>query len=326
MLTEERRRRLPPTDRQIELPSRSEATLIGDHMKYAKTTILGIGYSHITLDALLRVVERAQRVTISPVPVDPVMLTQNDPYLGEVYNSYDFVVADSFHVMLASRFLGSALPEQIRGEDLLYALLDLCVRKRLSVFFLGSDEAVFSKTQARLQQMGIADVGHFCPPGKAVFTERDNEEMVRRVNNAHPDVLFVVLGAPKQDVWIHENKHRLRAKAIVPIGAAFDFFAGEKRVAPRCMQAMGLEWLHRLIREPRRLAGRYARDALFPLLVLRQRLAGGTAHDAAPKPFVNDVLIVSHSFRATSGRKTADTSAGRCPLDAPQLEPVSQPE
>ena len=96
----------------------------------------------------------------------------------------------------------------------------------------------------------------------------ENQRILQLIEQAEPDLLVVGLGAPKQELWVHAHRDRLHAKVALCVGATIDFLAGEKARAPRWMRRMRLEWLHRLLSEPRRLAKRYARDAwVFPQLV-----------------------------------------------------------
>jgi N-acetylglucosaminyldiphosphoundecaprenol N-acetyl-beta-D-mannosaminyltransferase len=112
------------------------------------------------------------------------------------------------------------------------------------------------------------------PPFKPVFDEQDNEDMVRRVNDSGADVLWVGLTAPKQEKWVHENRHRLRVVFAGPIGAAFDFYAGNIRRAGPTLQKLGLEWLPRLVQEPKRLWRRsFVSAPSFFLRSFRHRLS-----------------------------------------------------
>jgi N-acetylglucosaminyldiphosphoundecaprenol N-acetyl-beta-D-mannosaminyltransferase len=113
-------------------------------------------------------------------------------------------------------------------------------------------------------------VGTFSPPPGFERKPAENEQILAAIAAAHPDVLLVGLGAPKQELWVHAHASRIDAKIALCIGATIDFLAGEKRRAPRWMRRVGLEWVHRLATEPRRLASRYLRDAwIFPQLIWR---------------------------------------------------------
>jgi len=111
-------------------------------------------------------------------------------------------------------------------------------------------------------------VGTYSPPLGFESLPRENEEIVQRVNDASPDLLVIGFGAPKQELWVSAHRDALDAKVAFCVGATIDFLAGHRRRAPMWMQRTGLEWFHRLLAEPRRLAPRYAYDAcVFPRLV-----------------------------------------------------------
>jgi N-acetylglucosaminyldiphosphoundecaprenol N-acetyl-beta-D-mannosaminyltransferase len=207
---------------------------------------------------------------------------------------------------LASRLLGRGLPERVAGSDLAPALFSRIADKNpppskveegpwrrgarggtperaaandsvpqtapLKIFLLGAAPGVAQRAAANIERRwpGVTVVGTLSPP---LGFERDpaqNERILDAVAAAQPDVLLVGLGAPKQELWVHAHADRIQARLALCIGATIDFLAGEKRRAPRWMRRVGLEWLHRLASEPRRLAKRYLRDAwIFPRLVWR---------------------------------------------------------
>ena len=136
----------------------------------------------------------------------------------------------------------------------------------------GSTDAVISKleTELRRQFPGVNIVGREAPPFRELT---DNEELAleERLHDLRPDIVWVGLGTPKQDVFVHRFRERIPA-TFVAVGAAFDFISGTKRRAPRWMQDHGLEWVHRLAQEPRRLGNRYiVHNAKFIFCVIRCR-------------------------------------------------------
>ena len=230
--------------------------------------VCGLRFSKIGMADLLTAVEggmETRQLRLSLAATDSVVLAARDSEFRRILNSFDYLLADGVPVVWAARFLGTPLPERVAGPELFEQLLDLCRRKHHSVFFFGSDEETVRRVRRRISA-DVRIAGHFCPQ---VHQNFDCAESVSEINRAEPDFLFVVLGAPKQDRWIHDNGDALRARVIVPIGAAFDWYAGRFVRAPKWMQRCGLEWVGRLAQNPRRLWRRYARDLLFPLLVLR---------------------------------------------------------
>jgi N-acetylglucosaminyldiphosphoundecaprenol N-acetyl-beta-D-mannosaminyltransferase len=218
------------------------------------------------------------RFVVTP-NVDHAVMFQTDEKLRAAYAEAAMALADGAPVVAASRLLRRPVPERVPGSDLAPALFNQASavstagdRPRLRVFLLGAAPGVADRaaTNIAARWPGVDVVGTLSPP---VGFERDaaeNERILAAVAAAAPDVVLVGLGAPKQELWVHEHAARLQAKAALCVGATIDFLAGEKRRAPRWMRRFGLEWLHRLSTEPRRLAKRYARDAwIFPRLVWR---------------------------------------------------------
>jgi N-acetylglucosaminyldiphosphoundecaprenol N-acetyl-beta-D-mannosaminyltransferase len=157
-------------------------------------------------------------------------------------------------------------------------MLALCERSVSSGyrhFLYGASEDTLEKLASNLQQRfpRLRIVGKYSPPFRPL-TDEEDEEVVRTINEAKPDIVWVGLSTPKQEHWMASHVHRLTALVLLGVGAAFDFHAGVKKQAPRWMQRSGLEWLFRLATEPRRLGPRYlVNNPLFVLLVLRQMLS-----------------------------------------------------
>jgi N-acetylglucosaminyldiphosphoundecaprenol N-acetyl-beta-D-mannosaminyltransferase len=152
------------------------------------------------------------------------------------------------------------------------------------VFLLGAGPGVADRAARNIASRwpAVHVVGTYSPPLGFERDPQENEAILAKVAAARPDVLMVGLGAPKQELWVDAHRTRIEAAVTLCIGATIDFLAGEKRRAPRWMRRTGLEWLHRVASEPRRLLHRYARDGwVFPQLVWRQWIADsrqGKAH------------------------------------------------
>jgi N-acetylglucosaminyldiphosphoundecaprenol N-acetyl-beta-D-mannosaminyltransferase len=160
---------------------------------------------------------------------------------------------------MAARLLGDRLPERVTGVDLFQGLCAESAKHGFRIFLLGGQPGAAEKTAVVLKQRnaGINIAGTYCPP---LGFENDMDETVRiieRVRESRPDLLFVGLGVPKQEYWIHKHYRSLNVALSIGIGGAFDMIAGLKPRAPKWMQNAGLEWLFRLSAEPRRLWRRY---------------------------------------------------------------------
>jgi len=131
-------------------------------------------------------------------------------------------------------------------------------------FFYGGAPGVAELLVSEMQQKyaGLQIAGVYCPPFRAL-TDAETDAVVRMIDASEADFVWVGLGSPKQDLWMQQMQPRLKASVLLGVGAAFDFHAGLKRRSPRWMQRIGMEWAHRLISEPRRLAGRYVTQATW---------------------------------------------------------------
>ena len=206
--------------------------------------------------------------------VDHVVLLADNPDLKPLYDAADMVLADGMPVVWAAKLLGSPLPERVAGSDLFPKLLaDAQHGPPISVFLLGGAEGVADRARDRILRdyPWIRVAGTHCPPMGFEQREADNERAVAAIADARPDVVLVGLGAPKQERFVVRERARLNCKVALCIGATIDFMAGAKPRAPEWMRATGLEWVHRLSSEPKRLTRRYAHDAaVFPRLVVRE--------------------------------------------------------
>ncbi|MDR7537079.1 MAG: WecB/TagA/CpsF family glycosyltransferase [Armatimonadota bacterium] len=205
--------------------------------------------------------------------VDHVVRARRMPHLRIVYEDAWLSLADGMPLVWASRLLRRPLPERTTGADLLPALCAMAAAQRYSVFFLGSSghtaQRAASNLVARFPGLRVAGVygspARFSPDGPAA------EAAVAAVAEAGPDLLFVGLGSPKQELFVHRHRARLACTVAICCGAAVDYAAGVRPRAPRWLQRAGLEWLWRLAHEPRRLWRRYLVDDMaFLGIVLRE--------------------------------------------------------
>ena len=178
----------------------------------------------------------------------------NDELWGYLRNA-DFVTADGMPIVLLSKMLGMALPERVTGADMVPAILRRCAEEGLSVYVLGGDRDVLDEAFAKMDIPNLKIAGL-----DPAFVKLDVEqpEIVERINAAKPDILFVALGNPKQELWMGRNAAKLDVGAMIGVGGTFNFLAGRVKRAPRWMQKSGLEWVYRIVQEPGRLWRRYA--------------------------------------------------------------------
>jgi N-acetylglucosaminyldiphosphoundecaprenol N-acetyl-beta-D-mannosaminyltransferase len=216
------------------------------------------------------------RYVVTPNVDHTVLLQQNDG-LRKSYEDAHLVLADGQPIVWASRLLRQPLPERVPGSELVPALFDSFNQSgALKVFLLGAMPGVGALAAAKMKQRwpNIQTVGVYSPP---MGFENDPDEcnyVLGRIALCQPDLVIVGLGAPKQEVWVHRYHRQLNTKAVLCAGATIDFLAGQQKRAPVWMQKTGIEWVHRMCSQPRRLVKRYAKDAwVFPQLVWRQMFA-----------------------------------------------------
>jgi N-acetylglucosaminyldiphosphoundecaprenol N-acetyl-beta-D-mannosaminyltransferase len=213
------------------------------------------------------------RYVVTP-NVDHVVMLQHHAGLRAAYQDAGMVLADGAPVLWSSRLLSQPLPERVAGSDLVPALFASATDQQpLRVYLLGAAPGVAERAAANIGHgwPAIEVVGTYSPPLGFERDDKENEAILSRLAAAQPDILIVGLGAPKQELWVHKHRDRLPAKVALCVGATIDFLAGERSRAPIWMRDAGLEWLYRVASEPRRLASRYAKDAIiFPRLLARE--------------------------------------------------------
>jgi len=184
-------------------------------------------------------------------------------------NNADMLVADGAGVVLASKILGKEVKEKVSGVDLVKNLLVSTYKRPIKFFLFGGNPGIAEKAHANI----ICDYPNAQVVGtrNGYFTEDDEAAIISEINNSDADVLLVCLGAPKQEIWIHENKNKLRVKACLGVGGTLDILAGNVKLAPDFFRNNGLEWLYRLYKEPRRFK-RMLRLPKFILFVLAIRI------------------------------------------------------
>jgi N-acetylglucosaminyldiphosphoundecaprenol N-acetyl-beta-D-mannosaminyltransferase len=241
-----------------------------------QTSILGVRVDNVNYEQALSIIEGFvvsgtphQVVTVNP---EFIVTAQSDDDFRRVLNASALALPDGVGLLWAARFLGRPLQERVTGTDTMQRLAALAAQKDYSLFLLGAAPGVAVETAARLCETypGLRIVGTHA--GSPALEEED--EIVRMIQRAKPDILFVAYGAPQQDKWIARNLERLGVPVAMGVGGAFDFISGRTKRAPRWVQRLGLEWLHRLCHEPWRWRRMLALPK-FVWLVLRERLAKG---------------------------------------------------
>ena len=252
------------------------STPVEDSGRATRVNLFGMQIARVTLDESVgRVLGWCReprgemcRYVVTP-NVDHAVLFQHRADLRAAYGEASLVLADGAPIVLASRLLGRPLPERVAGSDLVPRIFQTTAGP-LKVFLLGAAPSVADTAAARIERQwrGVKVVGAYSPPIGFENDDAENARILEAVASASPDLVIVGFGAPKQELWVHRHRGQLQAKVVLCAGATIDVLAGHRQRSPVWMRRAGLEWLHRVCSEPRRLAARYARDAwVFPKLV-----------------------------------------------------------
>ncbi len=230
--------------------------------KLEKNNILGVGVSAINMDIatdqISAWVDNKEANYICVTPVHSIMMCFDSPELRTIYNDAGMVTPDGMPVVWLSRFLGSSHVSRVYGPDLLIAMCKKTEKDGTRHFFYGGADGVADKLVENLKANfpDLNVVGTYCPPFRPLTDEEDTI-ILNQIKNANPDIIWVGLGAPKQEFWMSSHLNQLAPSVLIGIGAAFDFHAGLVKQAPKWMQSNGLEWLFRFFQEPKRLWYRY---------------------------------------------------------------------
>jgi N-acetylglucosaminyldiphosphoundecaprenol N-acetyl-beta-D-mannosaminyltransferase len=241
----------------------------------------GINVHRVCAEAIIStIVDTVQskgRLLVAGINADLTNLSYREPWLREFMNSCDIVFCDGIAVKWGANLLGTALPARIPVPDWIDDLMNVVLEHRCRLFLLGASEEVVTGAESvlrkRYPQLAIVGVHH------GYFDKRseslENAAVLEIINRAQPDILLVGMSVPVQERWLWENWPQLNVPVALIAGAVFEMLAGTKRRPPRWMTDHGLEWLGRVLLEPRRLWKRYLfGNPRFVARVLRERFRG----------------------------------------------------
>ena len=231
----------------------------------SKTEILGVGVSATNLKMTVGVIDQwirrheAQYVCVTGV--HGLMESYRTAQIRQVHNAAGLVVPDGMPLVWLSRLKGRHFVDRVYGPDLMLAVCERSAHRGYRNFFYGGAPGVAELLADRLRARfrGLNVVGIYSPPFRALTTDED-AELTATIRRARPDIVWVGISTPKQELWMAQHVQRLQSAVLLGVGAAFDFHAGLKPQAPRWMMRSGLEWLFRLIQEPARLGPRYLKN------------------------------------------------------------------
>ncbi|WP_099361283.1 WecB/TagA/CpsF family glycosyltransferase [Fredinandcohnia onubensis] len=235
-------------------------------MEAKRVNILGVNFYHSTMASLLntlteRILQKKKTFVVTANP-EIVMVAKNDAEYKNAIDLADYVIPDGIGVVKASVLLNQPLPERVAGFDLMIHLLEVANQHKLKIYLLGSKEDVLPKT--------INTITKNYPEAKIVgyhhgFFDGKEEEIKQQIIDSEPDLIFVALGVPKQELWISINIGGIKSGLFMGVGGSFDVLAGEVKRAPEIWQRLNLEWFYRLAKQPWRLK----RMLVLPVFVVK---------------------------------------------------------
>lgn len=245
-------------------------------MGVERVNVLGVGVSAINMGQALQIIDdwvaKGERQYVCVTGVHGVMESQRDPELRRIHNRAGLVTPDGMPLVWISHLRGQRHVRRVYGPDLLLAVCEHSAGLGYRHFFYGGEPGVADALALRLQERfpGLVVAGTYSPPF-AVVTAEEDARINDMIAKSGADVVWVGLGTPKQERWMGAHAGKAGSAVMIGVGAAFDFHAGRKRQAPPWMQRSGLEWLFRLLMEPRRLWRRYlVNNPQFVLLTTLQ--------------------------------------------------------
>ena len=260
----------PPQDSSERAEDEAPAHLTGDQTLGDHTpddapadrySLLGVHVSATTFEAardrVVNAPRTGERLSVHYVSVNTIVEANRQPALRDLLNRGDIVAPDGMPLVWLGRLRGRQLT-RVYGPQSVLAIIDAAQEDGSTHYFYGGADGVPELLTEHLERdyPEMKVVGMYSPPFRALTPEEDEAD-IQRINEANPDFVWIGLGSPKQDRWVADHRERLNAAAVLAVGAAFDYNAGLLREAPGWMQRSGLQWLFRLITEPRRLWRRY---------------------------------------------------------------------
>jgi N-acetylglucosaminyldiphosphoundecaprenol N-acetyl-beta-D-mannosaminyltransferase len=233
--------------------------------RQGRANVLGVGVHAINMDIAVRVIDAAiangQKGYVCVTGVHGVMESQTDPTFRKILHTALLVTPDGMPTVWVGKLQGYSRMDRVYGPDLMLEVCKTSVERGYSHFLYGGDVGVANALAARMCELypGIRIVGTFTPPFRPL-TPGEASELIAMVNSVKPNIFWVGISTPKQERFMAEYINELDTNVMLGVGAAFDIHTGRTKDAPSWMKRAGLQWLHRLWQEPRRLGKRYLRN------------------------------------------------------------------
>jgi len=212
-------------------------------------------------------IENNKKSFIVAINPEKILKARKDNNLKELLNSAEYQIPDGIGVVYASKIRKGQIKSRITGIDCMEMLCELSNEKGYKIFLYGAKEETVNQAKEKLEEKfsNIQIVGTICG------YEKDNKKIIKKINDSKADIVFVALGSPKQENWIKANRNKVNAKIFQGVGGSFDVISGNIKRAPIWMQKCGLEWLYRLIKEPKRIFRQLKLIKFLGLILLNRK-------------------------------------------------------
>ena len=242
--------------------------------------VLGCPFDAITFEEVAALIEQVisegSRAQIVPGNVDFVMKARRDPEFKQLLQELDLIVADGVPITWAATLLRTPLRGRVSGTDLVWRCGAVSAKLRIPIALIGAAPGIAQRAADKILE-GFPGAELHALPTPLQLTRSQNHALVKEIRSLNARIVLVALGAPRQERWIHENLEATGAAIGIGVGSAFDIISGKFPRAPRWMADNGLEWLHRLAQEPRRLGHRYVlEDSPFAFYLLKEVISRRT--------------------------------------------------
>ncbi|MGC8912663.1 MAG: WecB/TagA/CpsF family glycosyltransferase [Thermoplasmata archaeon] len=238
--------------------------------------VLGVRIDNIsmldTFDSIKRAIETGRKCVITTVNIHVVMEARKNRTLFEFLSASHINTPDSSQICFLMRLRKKRFKERVTGADIFAKFPAFAAAHGITIGIFGGFGSAEKAKEKIEKERGARVVFTYSPTPEEV--EHTSEALITQINEANPDVLFVALGCPKQEIWISKNIGKLKPRVFVSIGAGLDFFVGAEKRAPLWMQKMGIEWMARLFSKPEKMAKRYLRELVFYWKFLKETVAG----------------------------------------------------
>jgi len=243
---------------------------------HLRADVLGVPISVVTMEEAIASIDESiragERKYVCTIDVHALVESQFESEVRDIYRKAAIAAPDGMPLVWLLHHNGYHAADRICGPDLMPAVFRQSQQRGHRHFLYGSSEETLISLEQQLNTKfpGAKIVGHYSPPFRQLSPEEEHEvDLI--LNAADPDIIWVGLGAPKQDRWMAAHRRTLNAPMLIGVGGAFDMIAGKVKRAPRLIQRTGCEWIFRLAQEPRRLSARYLRSNLrFALMLAGQ--------------------------------------------------------